>query len=336
MEDKLRTALVAGVALVAASAFSGLLFVVFVMSGSGGRAPSPESPVTAAEGVARPGGPMSMRSDLERMADRSASLEEGAKELVGDNGVVCGISPDVDVGAVRLAMDGDDERVWLAIAAARRDVLLLADIPEEGRGTLFVEGYAPAGVRWFDARDGEGGCEPDPVVLMPPEAVVVGTVDGFAPHGPNVAVEVCGQPVTLDGDGGFFVAVVPEQACDVVVRRHYGVWEFRDVAAVEPTRGGEVEVLLKVPAFLAVLPLKIADGAIVAVWDDGRGAAEDLIGARVVSVDGQSAPDDVDAFHLETGGEPDSVATLEIERDGSVDRVSLARRALSFDDWVVQ
>jgi len=338
MDDNQRTALVVGVSLVGLSVFTGLLFVVYVLSGEG-PAPSSEPAPPPAPEPAPLGGPMSMQTDLDRLVEEPVPLATAARDLVGDNGVICSIAPSVDVGSARLSLAGDNARGWLAVAAARRDVLLLTDIPEEGEGTLFVEGYAPTAVRWFDARDGRGGCDPDPVTLTLPEASVIGSVEGFAEHGPNLSVEACGQPVTLDGDGGFFVAAVPDEACEVVVRRHFGVWEYRDTVSVTPERDEELEVTLEVPGFQAVLPVKVADGAIVAVWDDGEPAVEagrDVIGARVTSVDGASVPGDADGFHLATGGPLGSVATVEIERGGVTERIELRRRAMSFDDWLVR
>ncbi|MEN0062658.1 MAG: hypothetical protein AAGA48_10945 [Myxococcota bacterium] len=333
--DNRRTGILVGIGLVSISVFSGLLFVVFVL----GQQPTPSEAPPPSAPASKFGGPTSMQTDLDRLTTQpQVPLREAAQELIGDNGVVCGIQPTIDVGTARLALAGDNDRNWLAVAAARGDVLLVSDIPEEGEGTLFVEGFAPRAIRWFDARGGRGGCDPDPVVLSPPEASVIGEVQAFAPHGSNLIVEVCGQPVTLDGDGGFFVAATPEEACVITVKRHYGVWEFRDSLTVTPTKGEEAEVTLEVPAFVAVLPLRVAEGRIVAVWDDGgdEGTTESLMGARIVRVDGEEVPGEAEGFHLATGGETGEEALLELEREGEIVEARLARRALSFDDWLVR
>lgn len=335
--DPRRQAIRIGLALVGVSVLSGLLFVGFVLSGQNipDRPPEPEpvAPVPTASS-----GPMQSRLDrLSEAAKTERPLREAAADLVGDNGVVCGIAPRVDVGTARLTLtDEDTSRGWLAVAASRGDVLVLSDIPESGQGTLFVEGFAPTPVRWFDARQGKGGCDPDPVELGPPEASVVGRIEGFAIHETQLAVEACGQPVTLDGEGGFFVAAVPGEACEVAVRRHYGVWEYRDTVTLTPAKGDDAQVTLQVPDFTAVLPLKVADGRIVAVWSDDE-ELEGLVGTKVVRVDGEAADDDVDEFFFATGGEPGEAAEIEVVDDAGTAIVrTLHRRALSFDDWLVR
>lgn len=256
------------------------------------------------------------------------TLAEVAGELAGDEGVVCRIEPQILGGTARLALDEPSD--WLAIAAVRGDVLVLSEIPEAGSGTLRVEGFAPAAIRWSGARDGAGACAPDPLILEPAEAGVVGTVLGAV--GASLGLTACGQPISLDSDGGFYAAAVPGEACLVQARRHYGVWEWADAVEVIPRAGDDVVVEIEAPGFEAVLPVVVAEGRLAAVWEGDQ----TLVGARILAVDGAVVPADPEGFHLATGGAEGSEAELELQLDGRSHRVTLIRRALTFEDWLVR
>ncbi|MEM6931152.1 MAG: hypothetical protein AAF602_29750, partial [Myxococcota bacterium] len=110
--------------------------------------------------------PESLQGVLDRRAEASSgSLWDVAGALVGDNGVRCRIEPDVASGTATLVLSGDDPRGWLGLAAVRRDVVVLKDIPADGEGTLTVAGRGSGSVVWTGARDGAGRCVPDPLSL---------------------------------------------------------------------------------------------------------------------------------------------------------------------------
>lgn len=160
MSDNQRTAVVVGLSLVGLPVFTGLLFVLYVLTEGGPDGPPPEPAPEPVE--ARPA---SIRGVLDRHAAASpGSLWEVAGDLVGDNGVRCRIAPDVPSGTATLAL-ADDPRGWLGLAAVRRDVVVLTDIPADGEGTLTIEGRGTGPVAWTNARDGGGRCSPDPLVL---------------------------------------------------------------------------------------------------------------------------------------------------------------------------
>lgn len=255
-------------------------------------------------------------------------LEARAAELAGEQGVVCRIEPTVHGGTARLVLD-DDDGTWLAVAAATAHVLVLSDIPEDGSGTVLVEGFAPTSVRWIGARAGGGRCEPEPLQLTPPEAAVVGTVSGPLS---GLGLTACGQRIQLDQEGGFYAAAVPGEPCVVEARRHFGVWEWNHHEEVVPKPGIDTVVSVRAPGFEAVLPLVIEDGAVQAVW--GPAPEPDLTGARVVAVDGEPVPADADGFHLATGGADGEVAEVEVMLGTTRHTVELARRALGFEDWL--
>lgn len=255
-------------------------------------------------------------------------LEDVAQELAGPRGVVCRLEPRVDGASARLLLD-DDDGTWLAVAAAHAHVLVLSDVPEAGSGVLRIEGFSPMPVRWAAAREGAGYCVDDPIQLKPADAGVVGTVTG-----PPVAVSACGQPVTLDRDGDFYASADPDEPCAVEARRHFGVWEWVETIDVTPTRGRDAVVEIDAPPFDAVLPLVVADGHIRAVWDEDL--PEPLVGARVITVDGASVPPSPDGFHLATGGQAGTMATIVVEAGGREQTVQMERRALSFEDWLVR
>ena len=264
-------------------------------------------------------------------------LEDVAQDLAGAKGVVCRVEPRVDGATARLTLDVDldaelDElETWLAVAAVQANVLLLSDIPEAGSGTLQVEGFAPVEVSWTGARGGAGGCSPDPLVLEPAEAAVVGRVVGPTA---TVGLTACGQSVRPDADGDFYAAAAPGVACVVELRRHYGVWEWTDSIEVVPEQGRDRLVTVEAPPFDAVLPVVIGDGEILAVWDDD--ADPRVAGATVVDVDGEAVPTDADGFHLATGGDDGVPAVLQLEQGGERFVVELERRKLGFEDWLVR
>ncbi|HHO51404.1 MAG TPA: hypothetical protein ENK18_11135 [Deltaproteobacteria bacterium] len=290
---------------------------------------TPVAPVTPVTPVAP--GPPALETRLEAaLAGEEQPLAEVARELAGADGVVCGVEPRVLGGTARLELD--EPGGWLAVAAVRSDVLVLSEIPEAGSGMLRVEGFAPAPIRWSGARGGQGRCEPDPLSLQPAEAGVLGTVVGCQRCSAALGLTACGQPVSLDDDGGFYAAAVPGEICVVEARRHYGVWAWSDTVEVVPQVGDDAMVEIEVPGFEAVLPLIVAGGRIEAVWEGD----EQLVGARILAVDGAPVPDDPDGFHLATGGAAGSEVQLELERDGRRSTVPLVRRALGFEDWLVR
>jgi hypothetical protein len=147
-----------------------------------------------------------------------------------------------------------------------------------------------------------------------------------------VTVEVCGTPTLLDG-GSFYADATPGQPCDVVARRHFGVFQWEDRVRITPEAGRDVEVQLQAPDVDGVVPLvwtEHPDGGLLvtADWTD-----HGLQGQRVVSVDGQPALDDGDAMHLQVAGDPGTLAAVELA-DGRVEEVE--RRVLTFDDWLLE
>lgn len=258
-------------------------------------------------------------------------LAERAAQLAGAEGVVCRIEPRLEGGTARLLLDGDPG-LWLAVAAAQADVLVLSEIPESGSGTVLVEGFAPTPVTWADARGGRGRCTPDPLVLAPAQAAVVGTVRG-AGRG-AVALSACGQRVQPDGDGDFYAAAVPGEPCSVVAKRHYGVWEWQQEEEVVPRTDRDAVVELDSPEFDAVLPLVIEDGVVRAVWEVDL--PRNIAGARVRTVDGEPVPGDADGFHLATGGAPGEVALVEVDLEDGTETISVPRKRLGFEDWLAR
>ncbi|MBX2801594.1 MAG: hypothetical protein KTR31_28210 [Myxococcales bacterium] len=318
-------------ALVVGGLVVGLGLIAWLVSGGDAETVSDAVPSHALHELAWP------EEGPERLLDAALEpsgppLEEVAQQLAGAEGVVCTVEPSVDGGTARLTLDADIAGDWLAVAAARAHVLVLSEIPAEGSGTLRVEGFAPEPIRWQAARDGAGSCTPDPLVLRPAEAGVVGTVGGADGPSGSFGLTACGQAATVDAEGGFFAAAVPGEPCEVVLRRHYGVWEFVERVEVVPRMGRDEVLELELPPFEAVLPLVVEDGRVGAVWDEGQ----DWAGAVVHTVDGEAVPADADGFHLATGGRAGTVAEVELELDGERQLVEVPRKALTFEDWLVR
>ena len=253
-----------------------------------------------------------------------------AVELAGPNGVVCPTDPVVDGARARLELATDAGFLGVAVVAgAFQD---LSDVPPEGEAVLHVEGFAPVPVRWSEALagPGQGGCDPSPVHLVPSTTAVVGTVTGAA--GREVTVEACGRPTVLEEDGSFYADAEAGRPCDVVVRRHFGVFRWEDRRTLRPELGRDAVVEVDAPDVDAVLPFVLepaADGLrVTADW-----TRRDLTGQVVVSADGVDAEGDPEAFHLAVGGAAGDVVDVELA-DGRTVEITL--RALTFDDWLVE
>jgi len=249
---------------------------------------------------------------------------EDLEALAGPNGVVCvaEVQGGAAVGAARLDADLPDG--FLGVATVGAGHVVLSEVPDEGEGSLLVEGFAPAALSW-----GPGGCSPEPVVLEPARGAVTGAVLGADAE---VTVEVCGRPAMLDDAGGFYADAVPDRPCTVRVRRHYGTFQWEVAETVTPRLGADPVIEVEAPGELAVLPVE---------WDDSLRVTSDwsgsgLDGKRVVSIDGATPPGDPVEAHLEAAGSREDEGrevTLELE-DGS--SVSLALRVLSFEDWLLE
>ncbi len=257
-------------------------------------------------------------------------LAERAQELAGPDGAVCAIRPALRGETARLELDEHDE-AHLGIAAVRGEVLVLSDIPQRGSGRLLVEGFAPVRVAWEQARGGLGHCIGDPIELQPAEVGVSGRVESED----GTTVTACGHPISLDRDGGFYASAVSGEPCVVEATRHYGVWQWVERVEVEATPDREPIVEIVGPDFAGVLPLVIEQGRIAEAWVADPGALE---GARLLEVDGVPIPEEAtaDDVHLQTGGEPGTVAEVTVERDGQRARIELSREKLDFDDWLVR
>ena len=181
-----------------------------------------------------------------RHAPPEPLLEEEARALAGDRGVVCRVAPRVDGATARLQLEGEHTEPWLAVAAVHAHVLVLSEVPPSGSGTLLVEGFAPANVQWDGAGSDAGGCTADPIELEPAEAAVVGMVAGASADA--LGITACGHRVTPDREGGFYAAAVPGEPCTIESRRHYGVWEWVDQLQVVPERGRDTVVEIDAPS----------------------------------------------------------------------------------------
>ena len=283
-------------------------------------APAPERPV-----VAPPPAP----SQVEPAEPAPAFTLDDATELAGPNGVVCPLQPALPSGVARL--EADDDEAFAGLAVIAQGWLVLSEVPPEGEGTLHVEGFAPQALRWSEALEGpaQGGCEPSPVTLEPSSSAVVGTVR-FA-EGREVTVEVCGTPALLDGEA-FYADAEPGVDCVVVVRRHLGVVQWEAERVVHPQLGRDAEVLFEAPDIDAVLPLVLEPGGdglrIVADW-----AGHDLAGRQLLAIDGEAVEGPPVDVHVAHGGDVGTEAVLTL--DGG-EEVVVERRALTFDDWLLE
>lgn len=286
----------------------------------------PEAPVPPRPAPGLPTAPVPL---VPEAAPPPVFTDDDALELAGANGIVCALEPPLEGGVARLELAGDEAFAGLAVIAG--GYLVLSEVPAEGEGTLRVEGFAPRAVRWSDALDGpvQGGCEPDVVTLEPSSTAIVGTVRHA--RGREVTVEVCGTPTVLDGDH-FYADATPGEPCDVVVRRHFGVTQWDDARQVHPEPGRDLEVDFDVPDIDAVLPLVLEPASrglrVAHDWTDLG-----LDGRIVVSAAGVAAGDDPVAFHMAAGGGQGTVAEV-VLADGEV--VEVERRALGFDDWLLE
>ncbi len=249
---------------------------------------------------------------------------EDLQVLAGANGVVCEAVLDGGeaVGVARLDAELPDG--FLGVATVGAGFLVLSEVPDEGEGTLHVEGFAPAALRW----DAEG-CDPEPLVLEPARAAVTGVV---ANADAEVTVEVCGRPAMLGDGGSFYADAVPGEPCTVRVRRHYGTFQWEVAETVTPRLGQDPVVEAEAPGVLAVLPVE---------WDDTLRITSDwtgsgLEGRRVISIDGAEPPrDPVDAQLVASRSREDAGEKVSLGLDdGEV--VELELRLLSFDDWLLE
>ena len=249
---------------------------------------------------------------------------EELEALAGANGVVCEAVLDGGdaVGVARL--EAELPPGFLGVATVGAGHVVLSEVPDEGEGVLHVEGFAPAALRW-----GPDGCVPEPVRLEPARAAVTGLVgDADA----EVTVEVCGRPAILDDGGAFYADAVPGVPCVVRVRRHYGTFQWEVAETVTPQVGRDVVVEVDAPGPLAVLPVEWDDT--LRVTSDWSGS--DLVGRRVVSIDGQPPPaDPVEAQIFAAGAREDEGEKVRLGLDdGTV--VDLDLRVLSFEDWLLE
>lgn len=248
---------------------------------------------------------------------------------------VCELSPPLEEerGVLVLGEAGSGDGLPVPILLGQA---MLSGIPRPGEGWLRVDGYAAARVSWTArGEDGPGRCSPEPVILERDVAVITGLVSHEDGGGParDVHVQGCGGSTTTDGDGAYYMEVVPGP-CQVLVWRSDGqLTSIGEIAEVSPELGRDLVVDLVIPGFP-----RAGLGIGVALHDEGfsvdrvlEGTAAEEAGLQegdiIIALDGEPVVDmELGEFVELAGGREGSRVALTVKRDGEEQLIEMERR----------
>lgn len=276
--------------------------------------------------------------DAARAAAAQPPADDPHAEDLPKSSARCRISPALADAAGHLAIGPGAEPPYDGRIVSVADGWATLPIVEgSGVGVLAIDGYAPLTVSWTGGTDTTPGrCAPDPLVLEPGAAWIVGKVRNAEgePEG-KVFVEGCGNRATTDADGTYAMTVLAGEACTVGAFRRDGLLVGKaDPAEVTPKPGETVVdfVLPEVPTGGLGLVIDFGDDG-VRILDvlPGTAAEEAELteGDVVVEVDGVStAGMDLDTFVDLAVGPLGSEVDVVVVRGGEPRHLRLDRREL--------
>lgn len=292
--------------------------------------PTPEPTVRTAP-QARPALDMDRFRALEQAADEPAP--EPPPEVHG--GAVCQLTAATreQSGVVNLAGPYGIYGHRAAWVSGRE--LHLGVRRASGEAYVHFTGYAPIQLDIIQGPDGPI-CSPNPVAMVPGEAIVSGTVrNAYGAGQGRVWVEGCGAHAVTEADGSYELSVLPG-ACEVRAFRQDGVFTARgQPMLVQAGRNDDLELDLVVPEFqtagLGARVEEIDEGVLLRRVLPG-GAAEQgglRSGDVVVEIEGENVVDLPlgDFVDIALGPEGSDV-TLIVLRDGEEIEVTVQRRVM--------
>lgn len=224
---------------------------------------------------------------------------------------------------------GDSPSLPTTATISRGTNLSALDRVVEGRLVLSVPGYAPT---WIDLsldRQNRPVCVPSPIPMTEASTFLDGELRGTAPLG-GIEVVGCGGEARSDTEGRFQLAVLPDTACKLWVRRPGGAWSEPEVLTTPPL-GQRVSISPWAP------PLTF--GMLGVLLDENLKVSallrRDLAlreGDRLRTVDGQaiSAAGDLKALISHRPGESVLVGIARGDEE-----LTIETEILAFEDWSI-